>query len=502
MKRFFKWAGIVVGALALLLIVTAGSFIGWLKCSGEQDWKRASDELRAKGEKLSFAELVPPIPPDSKNFFADPLWAGYSDLVRQKQPQGEDALAPRLPNNQQPLYLWESVPLSAQESDQLAQLLSSHGGMPSKNRQSAVCDLRSLIHSETNLDKKKKETSLMLQILTPANEMFARIATLSKRPQAQFPLRYDLLEQEGFIPGLISITNTILELSQWLMNRASCELLVGKNDAAAADTETLLRLSFIQKNEPLLISHLVSLVTTQIALELLNQGITDHAWNADQLKLYQVLLEKINLPKNLLFVLRGERINFHESLKGNKQLRSIAWYLLEKDSAYHALILQEALEKLDVQIKSIGWNFSSTQPFKAEQAAMKHSPIHRTMYMLAVLAAPVFEVALEKTAECQTQVEQSLITCALERYRLARGVYPASLDLLIPNYLAKLPDSAITGKPMSYSRQQDGTFLLWSPGWKLKSLDGKPGKFKGEGDVVWDQPLAWKQPPALENKND
>jgi len=42
---------------------------------------------------------------------------------------------------------------------------------------------------------------------------------------------------------------------------------------------------------------------------------------------------------------------------------------------------------------------------------------------------------------------------------------------------------------MNYRLLDDGKFLLWSPGWELRTLGGKPGEFIGEGDIVWNQPL-------------
>lgn len=136
-----------------------------------------------------------------------------------------------------------------------------------------------------------------------------------------------------------------------------------------------------------------------------------------------------------------------------------------------------------------GWNQSTAQVFIEEQAALAHRPLHRIMYIMVTMAASSLDRAIEKTVECQTQVDQSLIACALERYRLAHSSYPSSLDQVVPDYLAKLPNSPITGKPMKYSLKPDGTFLLWSPGWNLQSLGGKPGEFFGEGDIVWGQPL-------------
>ena len=48
---------------------------------------------------------------------------------------------------------------------------------------------------------------------------------------------------------------------------------------------------------------------------------------------------------------------------------------------------------------------------------------------------------------------------------------------------------------MNYSLKPDGTFLLWTPGWNLQSLGGKPGELKDYGDIVRNQPLPMKAQP-------
>jgi len=400
----------------------------------------------------------------------------------------------KVPAAQLPIRLWQKVPLTPQESGQLAQLKISKP----RDRNSAYGTLKSIFPIEKNADRKRENAAAMLQILTPANETLSRIAELARRAQAQFPLHYNLLETEGLIPDLLPEVSEPLVLSQLFMNRASSELLLGNSAAAATDTETLLRLSFIQKNEPLLISLLVRVSTTTLALKVLDQGLADHVWTADQITLYQGLLEKIDLPKGLLFVLRGERIYARESWKALQSpqqgfFASIGVQatrpLLEKNAAYHALLMQRALESMEHSLHEFGWNRSTAQVFKEEQAALAHRPLHRMMYIMVTMAASSLDGAIEKTVECQTQVDQSLIACALERYRLDHGFYPSSLEALVPEYLTNLPNSPITGKPMNYSLKADGSFLLWSPGWDLQSLGGKPGEYFGEGDIVWGQPI-------------
>jgi hypothetical protein len=496
MKRFLKWAALVVGSLLLLTTLAVGSFLGWLRWSGDHDWKLAEAELRAKGEKLTFEELVPPMPRENENFFADPLWAGYTDLVRTNR-RGCDGverevLDLRIPSDQQPIRRWQKVPLSSQEADAVMRITGKAGSKRTSDRVAAYGDLRGRLRYEKNAERKKELAALTLQILSPADEMLARITELSKRPRAQFPLRYDLINREGFIPNQFSQQTEILHLSQMLMLRATSELLLGKNAEAAADAETLLRLSFIQQNEPLLMALLVRVSTTSVALQVLDQGLAGHTWTAGQLTLYQSLLGKIDLPENLLFVLRGERAYFRAALSAQKPFRSIAQGLLNKDAAYHALLMQAALERMEDARKTTGWNISTTHFFKEEHDALEHRPFHRILYLLVTLANTAIETAFEKTAECQTQADQSMLACALERYRLAYGAYPPELDALVPDYLVKIPNSPIAGRPMNYLLKPDGSFLLWTPGWNMQSLGGKTGMFKGDGDVVWNQAIPEK----------
>ncbi len=82
---------------------------------------------------------------------------------------------------------------------------------------------------------------------------------------------------------------------------------------------------------------------------------------------------------------------------------------------------------------------------------------------------------------------------ALERYRLARGEYPESLDALSPQFIAQVPHDVIGGQPLHYRRTSDGKFVLYSVGWN-ETDDGGVVVFKqgsapsvdlDKGDWVW-----------------
>ena len=87
------------------------------------------------------------------------------------------------------------------------------------------------------------------------------------------------------------------------------------------------------------------------------------------------------------------------------------------------------------------------------------------------------------------------VACALERYRLAHGEYPETLDALAPQFIEKLPHDIINGQPLHYRRTDDGKFVLYSVGWNEKDDGGTVVFTKGgsavdreKGDWVWQYP--------------
>jgi len=103
---------------------------------------------------------------------------------------------------------------------------------------------------------------------------------------------------------------------------------------------------------------------------------------------------------------------------------------------------------------------------------------------------PNFSKAAEVIARNQTFANEGQIVCALERFRLAHGGYPETLDALVPQFMEKIPNDMIGGQPLKYQRTSDGNFLLYSLGWNEKDEGGdvahvKKGDVWEYGDWVW-----------------
>ena len=101
--------------------------------------------------------------------------------------------------------------------------------------------------------------------------------------------------------------------------------------------------------------------------------------------------------------------------------------------------------------------------------------------------------ALHAAVKAEATRELVATATALRRFQFARGNYPATLDEMVPKYLAAAPIDPFDGQPLRYRRNTNGTFLLYSVGSDSKDDDGnaapsassnKPGFLNGR-DFVW-----------------
>jgi len=111
---------------------------------------------------------------------------------------------------------------------------------------------------------------------------------------------------------------------------------------------------------------------------------------------------------------------------------------------------------------------------------------------------PALQKALQKSARMQTYVDDARIACALERYRLAEGKLPESLDALAPRFINQIPTDVIDGKPLRWRRDGNGGYVLYSVGWNRTDDGGELAWVKqkkgsevdsAKGDWAWLMPV-------------
>ena len=110
---------------------------------------------------------------------------------------------------------------------------------------------------------------------------------------------------------------------------------------------------------------------------------------------------------------------------------------------------------------------------------------------------------MAKYAGIEAQRSLVLAAIALERHQHKHGSYPASLESLVPEFLAALPRDPMDGQPLRYRRKDDGTFTLYSVGWNSQDDGGDPtpvgtlSYWENGKDIVWPKPASQAEVDAF-----
>jgi hypothetical protein len=131
-----------------------------------------------------------------------------------------------------------------------------------------------------------------------------------------------------------------------------------------------------------------------------------------------------------------------------------------------------------------GWQRADT----AVQKQLGHFSLYK---MQARNTFPVVGASFTRFTFSQSGLDLARVACALERYRLAHGEYPETLDVLAPQFIETIPHDIINGQPLHYRRTDEGKFLLYSIGWNEKDdggqmvLTSNGSLDRYNGDWVW-----------------
>jgi len=351
-----------------------------------------------------------------------------------------------------------------------------------------------------------QDVLLALSKFAPAIE---ELRAASRRPESRFPLDYDDADTgEILLPHFA----TLKRCSQVLQLRALAELQAGESDKALADVKLALRLAEAIHSEPFIISQLVRMAILHLTMQPIYEGLAGHKWSDAQLTELDAELAKLDFLADYEFSVRGERAAHIKVIAWLAQKRSrcgeffslmggdtgnlrdmMTMYLMPKGWFYQNDIV---LAQMHQQ-----WNLpmvDATQQTISPEMAKKNIPEwsgHPTPFnFFARLLAPALGSYAQKTAYAQNAVNLARVAIALERYRLAHGDHPESLDALTPQFIAKLPHDIINGQPLHYRRAGDGQFILYSVGWNETDDGGEVGLKKdgavdiNKGDWVWRYP--------------
>ncbi len=511
--RWLFWKHWRRGLFALACLATLiALFYAEEDWRGWHAWNQFKHKWEAKGEHFDFVNVVPPPVPDEQNFAMAPVVAScYAAMLNKNG------------NRVKPYNTNVVNRLEFDLGDDYGYRTAGAGNWA----ESKMTDLKlrlELFATKTNLFTVPIPSSSpahdVLQVLGKYNATVEELRQASLLPYSRFPLNYDTeCPANILLPQLAAMKSS----AQLLQLRALAELQNGQSEKALADVNLMLRLTEAIRTEPFLISHFVRIAMWQITLQPIYEGLAEHRWSDAQLVALDAELAKLDFLADYKLSMRGEMgawsgiidylrrhpeqipnvlgmfggetetQNFHPPLpvKILTHLIPAGWFDQIRLRLARITVAFYLPTADDVQGTASPAGVRRAE--KAFEAEMKKGATPINFCERVML--PALGNAVKKFAYGQASVDLARTTIALERYRLAHGEFPESLDALAPQFIAKVPHDVIGGGPLKYRRTADGQFVLYSVGWNETDDGGVVVNQKGgnvpdisQGDWVWRYP--------------
>ena len=487
---------------------------------GKHDWEKYKREWEAKGEKFDFKDFVPPPVPDDQNFAMSPIvFTSYGQILTRDgkaiPPDKRDTnFVNRL--NMDIVHNYEESPKNGDWRTAKISDLKTW-----RDYYRALAATTNEFPVAPQPQSPAADVLLALSKYNPAIEELRQAGQLS---YSRFPLDYGIEDPaEILLPHL----HVLKQCSLALQLRAIAELQNGESEKAFDDVKLALRLADSIHSEPFIISQLVRYAMVQIALQPVWEGLAEHHWSDAQLAGLDAELSKLDFPADYEFSVRGERSSRSKIIDWIEQKRSRYWSLADMvNNNNQPNTMENFLGTVAFYLAPKGWFYQNeitiaqveqqwnltlvdatnqtVSPKIVEHAATAlESSLHTTPFnFFARLLLPALGVFAQKTAYAQNAVSMARVAIVLERYHIANGTYPDSLDAIASQFPEGIPHDIINGEPLHYRRTDDGQFILYSVGWNETDDGGvvvfkntsnprdesKTGIDMDKGDWVWRYP--------------
>ncbi len=471
---------------------------------GRWAWRNFETQWTAKGEKFDFADYIPPAVPDKENFAMAPVVASSYSRVLDSQGRRKDGEDTNVVNRLAMAVEFEgNSPTNGFGSWQKALPLDLGAW------QQYFRELSKTTNSFPVPPRPQTAASDVLLALSKYDSAIEEVREAAALPASRFPLNYDS-EQPYLIllPHLAGMNGC----SKTLLLRTAAELELGQTNAAFSDALLGLRLGGKIRSEPTIISQLVRISIFTRAVQGIWEGLANHRWTGEQLAAFDQQLAGLDFAVDYQAAFRAEMAadaKLMDYLRRHpEQLESMGAELPVK-SRYVTFVVtrlvpsgwfyQNKLITSKVMLEEYLPVVDSTrQTFNPTTAINAGNFVDGLKNWPGTIFAKMLLPSLSRTARKFAVAQATLNLCrtagALERYRLAHGKYPETLDALVPKFLPKLPNDPFKGQPLHYRLGDNGRFELYSIGWNEVDDHGTVALNPGgsvnldHGDIVWQYP--------------
>ena len=452
----------LVVAFILLIFVLACHWVRQILSARQVERELA--RLKKLGEPVTFADLIPPIPPQQDGA---PL---YKRAIAQLE----------IAKKRVPYTVWDSV----------YEFISRQPQKPFK-----LSDVQKVL----------QEVDPALKTLRQAlNYPHMRMVDWSAAEENPMAVLFP------HFPRFREFTRLLCAEGLWRKRQ-------GDIDGAVESTMTALKLVRRMEDEPFLISFLVRGAIFAITVDRLQRILED----ADALpQTYWALMAELkawDIDRNFVRGLQGERVfiialcqwaqkkaslkELHELLYGNRhqpQINLAIWLSGKRIFiARNELVMLRYYEALISLVrKGVPYDWASLERLEKQWQEEVNRPAPWLSLGAVELTwddkafarslSPFWSMVAQRAASYHALQRLGQVAITLRLYRREHGRYPETLKELVPKYLPSLPVDPFDGKPLRYKRLAKG-FKVWSIGMDMKDNGGVWGKPRIEkGDIVWE----------------
>lgn len=490
-RRLLLRVAMVVVVFVLLLAISVASFIGYQNWQSRRQWSAFQKELRQRGESLDLAAMMPGPVADAQNFaksaafqrFLSQPTAGNASTRLFRESLNKSAINP----NAGP-----GIAFHATWMQQTLTPLDQH----------AVWADPQFILGATQ-DRQKLALSVRDGLAKIDADLDAVAAAAAQLGEFQVSTRRTA--ETVYASGNREL-QALEQLHFLFQIRACAQLALRRGEAAGNDVLTGLRLARLAERSPDLKSSLRVQVMLARSLQPIWEGLTDHRWNENQLAVFQRELSTFDLLAHHTNTIQRAALAHIETWRaipdsdqsmrsipqgGGSYLRRRAWDWQPRSWWFvHCIQIHQAgrnaCARVDAAAGRVAFDFNWSDLRGLPVDSVTRELFQQSNWWMGNPALVSY---------AQTAVNQAIVACALERYRLARGNHPESLEQLVPTYLDALPLDFSRGRPVHYQRLASGSYELRGAGYN-GIIDGTVPA----DDWVWAFTTPTNQPPAVRSR--
>jgi hypothetical protein len=326
----------------------------------------------------------------------------------------------------------------------------------------------------------------VLRALEQFEPTLAQLRAASLRPRSRLNGEW---EKKGYDAAIRRMGGS-MSLGKLINLRVSALLAKGRAHEALIDWHAGYRDAGVFQGESTLLACMLRVMLMAWSTDSIRRGLAERAWSDDGLTSIINDLAAVDLMADFAFALSSERA-LQNGILDHVRANPTVW------SSYVSSYLGN-------RVNPPKWSWSTPIPRGWFAQNQRHLNEWYDQQIAAAIEIPPTEIKVperwvrfpywfvvrsvvymisgnfEFCRWTQTNVDLTLVACALERFRLRNGDYPNELRELAPTVLPKLPRDRFDGQALHYRRTDHEQVLLYSVGGDCRDDGGDDAK-----DVVW-----------------